>query len=62
MSLYKYLLPERIDVLRNAKIRFSQHMALNDPFEMKPYFEGLASDLFLTQFFNATWEAYSFSS
>jgi hypothetical protein len=58
MSLYKYLVPERFDVLRNAKIRFSQHMALNDPFEMKPYFEGLASDLFLTQFFNASWEAY----
>jgi hypothetical protein len=33
-------------------------MALNDPFEMKPYFDGLASDLFLTQFFNASWEAY----
>lgn len=58
MSLYKYLVTERFDVLRNAKVRFSQHMALNDPFEMKPYFEGLASDLFLTQFFNASWEAY----
>jgi hypothetical protein len=51
VSLYKYLVPERFDVLRNAKVRFSQPMALNDPFEMKPYFEGMASDLFLRQFF-----------
>jgi hypothetical protein len=57
MSLYKYLVPERFDVLRNAKIRFSQHMALNDPFEMKPYFDGLTSDLALRQFFNASWQA-----
>jgi hypothetical protein len=58
MSLYKYLVPGRFDVLQNARIRFSQHMALNDPFEMKPYFDGLASDLSLKQFFNASWEAY----
>lgn len=58
MSLYKYLVPEWFDVLRSARIRFSQQMALNDPFEMKPYFEGLASDLFLTRFFNAAWHAY----
>ena len=58
MSLYKYLVPERFDVLQNGRIRFSQHMALNDPFEMKPYFDRLASDLFLTEFFNASWEAY----
>jgi hypothetical protein len=58
MSLYKYLVPERIDVLCNAKIRFSQHMALNDPFEMKPYFEGLTSESVLTEFFNASWQAY----
>ena len=58
MSLYKYLVPERFDVLQNGRIRFSQHMALNDPFEMKPFFDGVASDVFLTQFFNASWQAY----
>jgi hypothetical protein len=57
MSLYKYFVPERLDVVRNTKIRFSQHTALNDPFEMKPHFEGLTSDLVLTQFFNASWQA-----
>ena len=46
MSLYKYLVPERFDVLQNGIIIFSQHMALNYPFEMKPYFDWLASDLF----------------
>lgn len=31
--LYKYLSPERIDVLQNLKIRFTQPCSLNDPFE-----------------------------
>jgi Protein of unknown function (DUF2971) len=35
-SLYKYVHPERLDVLRNSKIRFSQAAALNDPFELRP--------------------------
>lgn len=38
MSLYKYLIPDRIDVIRSRSGRFTQHMALNDPFEMKPFF------------------------
>lgn len=39
MSIYKYLAPDRIDVLRNARIRFTQPNALNDPFELKPFFK-----------------------
>ncbi len=31
--LYKYLPPERIDVLENLTIRFTQLLSLNDPFE-----------------------------
>ncbi len=31
--LYKYLSPERIAILENFQIRFSQAKALNDPFE-----------------------------
>lgn len=31
--LYKYLPPERIDVIKNCKIRFTQLLSLNDPFE-----------------------------
>ena len=36
MILYKYLPAERIDVLRNAMIRFTQPAALNDPFDCNP--------------------------
>jgi len=34
MRLYKYLSPERVDVLRNERIRFSQPTVFNDPFEL----------------------------
>ena len=34
--LYKYLPPDRLDVLKKLKIRFSQPSALNDPFESHP--------------------------
>ena len=47
MSLYKYVVAERIDVLRNGRIRFSQSSALNDPIEMQPFFEVVAEDSFL---------------
>jgi hypothetical protein len=43
MTLYKYLSSERIDVLRNRRIRFTQAAALNDPFELNAYFEEVAS-------------------
>src|ERR1051325_3426275 len=44
MKLFKYLAPNRIDVLKNQRIRFTQPASLNDPFEMKPYVESLAED------------------
>lgn len=31
--LYKYLPPERVDVIENCRIRFTQLLSLNDPFE-----------------------------
>jgi Protein of unknown function (DUF2971) len=34
MRLYKYLSPERLDVLRYERIRFSQPNVFNDPFEL----------------------------
>ena len=58
MSLYKYLTQERFDVLQNAKVRFAQHQSLNDPFELKPYFDALASESFLSNFFNDAWQQY----
>lgn len=36
MVVYKYLPPERTDVLRGGRIRFTQASALNDPFESTP--------------------------
>lgn len=37
MILYKYLPPERLDILRNRRIRFTQPGDFNDPFEFRPY-------------------------
>jgi hypothetical protein len=34
--LYKYLVPERVDVLLQKRIRFTQPCFLNDPFEFRP--------------------------
>lgn len=36
MNLYKYLPPERVDIIENLKIRFTQTAVLNDPFESFP--------------------------
>ena len=49
MILYKYLPAERIDILENLRIRFTQPNAMNDPFEARPDFyiteEGQAREL-----------------
>lgn len=39
MILYKYVAPERVDVIENRLIRFSQPGALNDPYEASVIFE-----------------------
>lgn len=39
MSLYKYLKPQRVDVLNRLMIRFTPPIAFNDPFELKPSHE-----------------------
>jgi hypothetical protein len=41
--LYKYLPPERIDVLESGKIRFTQPAVFNDLFESSPAFSDFAS-------------------
>lgn len=43
MQLYKYFHPDRIDVLAKGIIRFSPPQAFNDPFDMKPNIQGIAS-------------------
>jgi hypothetical protein len=41
MKLFKYVAPERVDVLEAGLVRFTPPDALNDPFELKPVFDGL---------------------
>jgi len=41
--LYKYVPAERIDILQNRLIRFTQPSVLNDPFEAHPYFYALGT-------------------
>lgn len=44
MAIYKYLHQDRIDVLDNLKIRFTQPSALNDPFESLPMIERIMEE------------------
>ena len=50
MPIYKYVTAERIDILRHARIRFTQPSAFNDPFECFPYFEAIASQKYINDF------------
>ena len=43
MRLYKYLHPDRIDVLKSGLIRFTPAGGFNDPFDMKPNIQGVHS-------------------
>lgn len=52
MKLLKYLHPDRVDVLKNKAIRFSQPSAFNDPFEFKPVISTVASPEYLKNYFN----------
>jgi len=49
-TFYKYLHPERVDVLRNLRIRFTQVSALNDPFESLPGTIQKGREWYLQQF------------
>ena len=44
MTLYKYVPPERIDILANKQIRFTQPGLFNDPFESLPHVRSLGAD------------------
>lgn len=43
-KLYKYVEPERVDILENNLIRFTQPSAPNDPFKLRPLFEELFTE------------------
>src|ERR1041385_797367 len=49
MLVYKYVHPDRIDVLRNGLVRFTQAHSLNDPFETFPSFDRLRESLIKRQ-------------
>jgi hypothetical protein len=49
LMLYKYVTPDRIDVLESCLIRYTQPSALNDPFELRPFFDRLMTDEFLVE-------------
>lgn len=44
MPIYKYVTIDRLDILTNGLIRFTQPSAFNDPFEAYPFFSKLADD------------------
>lgn len=49
MTLFKYLPPERVDVLQNSTIRITQPSALNDKHEALPNLTALVSDEMVDQ-------------
>jgi hypothetical protein len=49
VSVYKYLHPDRVDVLRGGRIRYTQATALNDPFEIRPYFKAIIAEPWLVK-------------
>jgi len=52
-TLYKYLGPDRVDVLSDGLIRYSPLGAFNDPFEGQPEIKALATDAQTREIFNA---------
>ena len=44
MTLFKYIRPERTDIIQNLEIRFTQPDALNDPFELRPHIDSLIAE------------------
>jgi hypothetical protein len=53
VKLYKYVTEERISILKNGLIRFSQPQVFNDPFELKPQISSVLDDAYLKEDFDA---------
>lgn len=54
--LYKYANFDRLDILENQQIRFTQPDAFNDPFEMAPAMTGLATDQEIDAYIEANFD------
>src|SRR5579859_6408957 len=50
MILYKYLQPERLNILKDRKIRFTQPGDFNDPFEFRPRIATAMEDGFVRKY------------
>lgn len=50
MSFFKYLPPDRIDVIADGRIRFTQFSDLNDPFEAAPSFSPPSKEVLNQEF------------
>lgn len=58
MPIYKYLPPDASIVIGNLKLRFTRPSGLNDPFELKPYIEAIATEEEITKKF---YEEFNFA-
>jgi Protein of unknown function (DUF2971) len=56
VSLFKYVHEDRIDILENGLIRFTQPATFNDPFEMSPCITSLMPDGESDTFFESEWK------
>ncbi|GAB3202198.1 hypothetical protein ABID22_003822 [Pontibacter aydingkolensis] len=52
MELFKYLSPERIDVLENQALRFTQANYLNDPFEHMPFVSKIIDEAYTKKLYD----------
>lgn len=56
MVLYKYLQPERLDVIKHRKIRFTQPGDFNDPFEFRPCIATAMEESFTAEYLEENFE------
>jgi Protein of unknown function (DUF2971) len=53
MALFKYVTPDRVDILTNGEIRFSPPESFNDPFELKPHLPCFGTEEFYRRNFDS---------
>lgn len=55
MSIFKYVTEERIDILKDSCIRFTQPSRFNDPFDVFPYLKAIADDKYVEELIESGW-------
>lgn len=51
VKIYKYVSENRVSILKDGLIRFSQPQAFNDPFELRPHVSDISDDSYLDEVF-----------